>query len=71
MTRKAYTPEEGRRILVRLNACKETLEEFGMITPGESRRIFDRLVRWRDEHDILISQAYLDSVGFTYDDQIK
>lgn len=67
--KKKFTPKEARQILAQLNASRSTLYLSGMITEAENRKIHDRIMKWRDKHKVMISDAQLDSVEFTYKDK--
>lgn len=69
--KKKYTPKEARQILAQLNASRSTLYLSGMITEAENGRIHDRIIKWRDKHKVMITDAQLDSVEFTYNDEAK
>lgn len=69
--KKKYTPKEARQILAQLNASRSTLYLSGMITEAENNRIHGCIMKWRDKYKVMISDAQLYSVEFTYDDKAK
>lgn len=62
---------ENRRKLAIATLCRSYLKIHGFITPEESERIFNRILKWAYENEISISEAQLDSVDFIYDDNAK
>lgn len=57
--------------LATVDFCRSYLLQHGFITTAESEKIYDRIMKYQDEHEIEISEAQLLSVDITYDDNAK
>lgn len=59
-----------RRELAVAKKCRDWLWSHGFITEQESMKIFDRLEKYKYEHNISISETQLHSVVITYKDNL-
>lgn len=62
---------EKRRSLAISNFCKGWLYVNGFLTEKEYLNVHKKLLKYKNKHRIEISEAQLDSVSFTYDDNAK
>ncbi|XUU34639.1 hypothetical protein ACRHG2_16510 [Bacteroides fragilis] len=62
---------ENRRKLAIANMCRFFLHYHGFITDSENQKVHQRIMKWQDKNKVFISEAQLESVDFTYDDNAK
>lgn len=62
---------ENRRILAIANLCRGYLALQGFLSSEENEKVHNRIMKFRDKNKVFISEAQLESVDFTYDDNAK
>lgn len=62
---------ENRRKLAIANLCRGYLALQGFLSSAENKKVHNRIMKFRDKNKVFISEAQLDSVDFTYDDNAQ
>lgn len=60
--------EEMRENLAKLDFCRAYLHVQGFLTDAENEKVFQRMRKWQDKHEVGITDAQLLSVDMTYND---
>lgn len=61
----------NREILAKANLCRGFLHVQGFLTDSENEKAHERILKWMDNNNVIISEAQLDSADFLYDDNAK
>lgn len=68
---KKAKEQEYRRKIAIANYCRGYLHIHGFITDKENENIHKKVLKYRDKHNVIISDAQLCSVEYIYDDNAK
>lgn len=63
--------KEFRREIAIANLCRGWLYINGFLTEREMNNVHKKILKYRDKHNIIISEAQLCSAAFVYDDNAK
>lgn len=57
-----------RENLAKSDFCRAYLHIQGFLTDAENEKVFRRIRKWQDKHEVGITEAQLLSVDMTYND---
>lgn len=68
MTKKKTKPKEQRAIIATANACRSVLYMHGFLSETENEKVFKRILKYQDKHQVAVSREQLDNVCITYNE---
>lgn len=60
--------EEDRATLAQANLSRSLLYMCGFLSESENEKVHKRIMKFKEEKDITITEAQLDSADFVYND---